>query len=191
MTKCITKCIPCSHKQPFHDWVAIFMDSGLRDDATIQNLQDACLKLIDAARARARGLKFTASAAKPGLAPRPESDFRGCNSISDTMARSNNWEPGIMTIHTPLGLLTMLVNSGTTRAPQPALGAGAEQRDRGWSGAAQPAVGGVPFSGLTGADRGAERCSCKSAATGARAARTVCRAVRCLVERQRYSGANV
>ena len=38
-------------------WVAIFRESGLQDDVTIQNLQDACLKLVVAARARARELQ--------------------------------------------------------------------------------------------------------------------------------------
>ena len=28
------------------EWVAIFRESGLRDDMTIANLQDACLKLV-------------------------------------------------------------------------------------------------------------------------------------------------
>ena len=36
------------------EWVAIFRESGLRDDVTIANLQDACLKLVVLARARAR-----------------------------------------------------------------------------------------------------------------------------------------
>ena len=37
------------------EWMAIFHESGLRDDVTITNLQDACQKLVDLARARARG----------------------------------------------------------------------------------------------------------------------------------------
>ena len=39
------------------EWVAIFRESGLRDDVTIANLQDACLKLVVLARARARELQ--------------------------------------------------------------------------------------------------------------------------------------
>ena len=39
------------------EWVAIFRESGLRDDVTIANLQDACLKLVVLARARARELR--------------------------------------------------------------------------------------------------------------------------------------
>ena len=39
------------------EWVAIFCESGLRDDVTIANLQDACLKLVVLARARARELQ--------------------------------------------------------------------------------------------------------------------------------------
>ena len=35
------------------EWVAILRESGLRDDVTVQNLQDACLKLVVAAKARA------------------------------------------------------------------------------------------------------------------------------------------
>ena len=38
-------------------WVAIFRESGLRDDVTIANFQDACLKLVVLARARARELR--------------------------------------------------------------------------------------------------------------------------------------
>ena len=34
------------------EWVAIFRESGLRDDVTVKNLQDACLKLVVLARAR-------------------------------------------------------------------------------------------------------------------------------------------
>ena len=39
------------------EWVAIFRESGLRDDVTIANLQGACLKLVVLARARARELQ--------------------------------------------------------------------------------------------------------------------------------------
>ena len=39
------------------EWVAIFRESGLRDDVTIANLQDACLKSVVLARARARELQ--------------------------------------------------------------------------------------------------------------------------------------
>ena len=39
------------------EWVAIFRESGLRDDVIIANLQDACLKLVVLARARARELQ--------------------------------------------------------------------------------------------------------------------------------------
>ena len=39
------------------EWVAIFRDSGLRDDVTIADLQEACLKLVVLARARARKLQ--------------------------------------------------------------------------------------------------------------------------------------
>ena len=35
------------------EWIAIFRESGLRDDVTVANLQDACLKLVVLARARA------------------------------------------------------------------------------------------------------------------------------------------
>ena len=38
------------------EWVAIFRESGLRDDVKVANLQDACLKLVVLARARAREL---------------------------------------------------------------------------------------------------------------------------------------
>ena len=39
------------------EWVAIFRESGLRDDVTVANLQDACLKLVVQARARVRELQ--------------------------------------------------------------------------------------------------------------------------------------
>ena len=39
------------------EWVAVFRESGLRDDVTVANLQDACLKLVVLARARARELQ--------------------------------------------------------------------------------------------------------------------------------------
>ena len=39
------------------EWLAIFRDSGLRDDVTVARLQDACLKLVVLARARARELQ--------------------------------------------------------------------------------------------------------------------------------------
>ena len=35
------------------EWAAIFRESGLRDDVTIANLQEACLKLVVLARPRA------------------------------------------------------------------------------------------------------------------------------------------
>ena len=36
------------------EWVAVFRESGLRDDVSIANLQEACLKLVVLATARAR-----------------------------------------------------------------------------------------------------------------------------------------
>ena len=33
------------------EWVAVFRESGLRDDVTIANLQEACLKFVVLARA--------------------------------------------------------------------------------------------------------------------------------------------
>ena len=39
------------------EWVAISRESGPRDDVTIANLQDACLKSVVLARARARALQ--------------------------------------------------------------------------------------------------------------------------------------
>ena len=38
------------------EWVAIFRESGLRDDVSIADLQEACLKLVVLARAQAREL---------------------------------------------------------------------------------------------------------------------------------------
>ena len=40
-----------------HEWVVIFREGSLRDDVTVQNLQAACLKLVVAARVRARELQ--------------------------------------------------------------------------------------------------------------------------------------
>ena len=36
------------------EWVAIFRESGLRDDVSVENLREACLQLVVCARARAR-----------------------------------------------------------------------------------------------------------------------------------------
>ena len=66
------------------EWVAIFRESGLRDDVTIANLQDACLKLVVLARARARELlvdqqveraqqPLSAKTAIPTTKPKPKS----------------------------------------------------------------------------------------------------------------------
>ena len=66
------------------EWVAIFRESGLRDDVTIANLQDACLKLVVLARARARELQvdqqveraqqpLSAKTAIPTTKPKPKS----------------------------------------------------------------------------------------------------------------------
>ena len=65
------------------EWVAIFRESGLRDDVTIANLQDACLKLVVLARARARELQvdqqveraqqpLSAKTAIPTTKPKPK-----------------------------------------------------------------------------------------------------------------------
>ena len=66
------------------EWVAIFRESGLRDDVTVKNLQDACLKLVVLARARARELQvdqqveraqqpLSAKTAIPTTKPKPKS----------------------------------------------------------------------------------------------------------------------
>ena len=39
------------------EWVAIFRESGLRDDVSVDNLREACLQLVACARARARELQ--------------------------------------------------------------------------------------------------------------------------------------
>ena len=39
------------------EWVAIFRESGLRDDVSVDNLREACLQLVVCARARARELQ--------------------------------------------------------------------------------------------------------------------------------------
>ena len=65
------------------EWVAIFRKTGLRDDATVANLQDACLKLVVLARARARELQgdqqveraqqpLSAKTAVPMTKPKPQ-----------------------------------------------------------------------------------------------------------------------
>ena len=40
------------------EWVAIFRESGLRDDVSVENLREACLQLVVCARARARELQI-------------------------------------------------------------------------------------------------------------------------------------
>ena len=47
----VGKPLQTSDKIFMTEWVAIFRESGLRDDVTIANLQDACLKLVVLARA--------------------------------------------------------------------------------------------------------------------------------------------
>ena len=65
------------------EWMAIFRESGLRDDVTVANLQDACLKLVVLARARARELQvdqqveraqqpLSAKTAKPTTKSKPK-----------------------------------------------------------------------------------------------------------------------
>ena len=39
------------------EWVAIFRESGLREDVSVENLREACLQLVVCARARARELQ--------------------------------------------------------------------------------------------------------------------------------------
>ena len=39
------------------EWVAIFRESGLQDDVSVENLREACLQLVVCARARARELQ--------------------------------------------------------------------------------------------------------------------------------------
>ena len=39
------------------EWAAIFRESGLRDDVSVENLREACLQLVVCARARARELQ--------------------------------------------------------------------------------------------------------------------------------------
>ena len=67
-----------------YDMVAIFRESGLRDDVTIANLQDAHLELVVLARARARELQvdkqvelaqrpLSAKTAIPTTKPKPKS----------------------------------------------------------------------------------------------------------------------
>ena len=75
------------------EWVAIFRESGLREDVTIANLQDACLNLVVLARARARELQvdqqveraqqpLSAKTAIPITKPKP----KGCvDSFSNQM----------------------------------------------------------------------------------------------------------
>ena len=66
------------------EWVVIFRESGLRDDVTVANLQDAFLKLVLLARARARELQvdqqveraqqlLSAKTATPTTKPKPKS----------------------------------------------------------------------------------------------------------------------
>ena len=54
---CVGKPLQSQDNLFMTEWAAIFSESSLRDDVTIQNLQDACLKLVVAARARARELQ--------------------------------------------------------------------------------------------------------------------------------------
>ena len=75
------------------EWVAMFQESGLRDDVSIANLQETCLKFVVLARARARELqvdmqvecaqqpltaKTAAPATKPKSKPAHNTDKQVC-----------------------------------------------------------------------------------------------------------------
>ena len=85
------------------EWVGIFRQSGLRDDVTVGNLQDACLKLGVLARARARELQvdqqveraqqpLSAKTAIPTTKPKPtnaaDTDNQSVDSFSNRMDES-------------------------------------------------------------------------------------------------------
>ena len=50
------------------EWVAIFRESGLRDDVSVENLREACLQLVVCARARARELQVDVQVARASRA---------------------------------------------------------------------------------------------------------------------------
>ena len=50
------------------EWVAIFRESGLRDDVSVANLREACLQLVVCARARARELQVDVQVERPSRA---------------------------------------------------------------------------------------------------------------------------
>ena len=54
------------------EWVAIFRESGFRDDVTVHRLQDACLKLVVFARARAHDMQvdFQVEKANEAIVPK-------------------------------------------------------------------------------------------------------------------------
>ena len=83
------------------EWVAIFRESGLRDDVTIANLQDACLKLVVLARARARELQvdqqveraqqpLSAKTAIPTTKPKPKG-YRRDGQASLSLLSQTRW----------------------------------------------------------------------------------------------------
>ena len=91
------------------EWVAIFRESGkLRDDVTIANLQDACLKLVVLARARARELQvdqqveraqqpLSAKTAIPTTKPKPKGSTQ--RQINQFVVSFSNQMDARMEIH--------------------------------------------------------------------------------------------
>ena len=53
------------------EWVAIFRESGLRDDVSVENLREACLQLVVCARARARELQVDVQVERASRAVKP------------------------------------------------------------------------------------------------------------------------
>ena len=64
------------------EWVAIFRESGLRDDVSVENLRGACLQLVVCARARARELQVDVQVERASRA------VVAANTVTPTKGRS-------------------------------------------------------------------------------------------------------
>ena len=117
------------------EWVAIFRESGLRDDVTIANLQEACLKMAVLARARARELQVDLQVERaqqplpprlqprrpnPSLGRRPRLTSQSADSFSNQM--DARMETNASThIHESMESVCVVALSHTVFKPAPVL----------------------------------------------------------------------
>ena len=107
------------------EWVAIFRESGLRDDVTIANLQDACLKLVVLARARAPASRacsqpLSAKTAIPTIKPKPKTTTETDKPVCRFFLKPDgcrNGDNSQYARHAPMGSACVVVQNHTTFKP--------------------------------------------------------------------------